>query len=416
MGWKKITSVTAGLSILGVSLVGCGSSPAGGSNSSAGLGKIPSGKTITLWVWEGNPVLSDVTKIADAWAKKHGDKVMVVNQSTNPNGFQFYATAARTGKGPDVLFGMPHDNNGLFAQESLISPVPKGVFNPSLYPASVDQALKVNGQYYSLPNFVQTLALYYNKNLVKTPPTTWAEFVKSANQHGFMFAQHNLYYDYGFIGGMGGYVFRYHNGRLNPNNIGLNNAGAVKGFALIRSMDSRYHWMTPSTTGAVGMSQFTHGTLGMYIDGPWDVPNFQKAKIPYGVAPLPQLPNGRNMTPFLGVITTIVNSRSPYQSADWSLAKALDTASAQKSYFTLSQQIPALTSLENSAAIRNNPSFKAFSQEVPHSVPMPNIPQMQAVWNAMSVIKDIVNGKVTPKTGANDFVSNVKKGITVQGS
>ena len=44
---------------------------------------------------------------------------------------------------------------------------------------------------------------------------------------------------------------------------------------------------------------------------------------------------------------------------------------------------------------------------------MPNIPQMQTVWTAMSVIADIINGKVSPAVGANDFVKDIKQGIKV---
>ncbi|WP_053959766.1 maltose ABC transporter substrate-binding protein [Sulfobacillus thermosulfidooxidans] len=410
---NKIIVVGAAMSFLTASLAGCGSAPTTTNASSSSSTAIPKGQTITVWSWQGGPIYNQVVKIADAWAKAHGDTVKVVNQSNNPNGFQFYATAARSGKGPDVVFGMPHDNNGLFAEEGLISPVPQGDFNPADYNSSVDEAVTINDKVYSLPDFVQTTALYYNKSMIKTPPQTWAQFVHDANKYGFMYPQHNLYFNFAVIGGMGGYVFKYQNGKLDPQNIGLNTPGAIQGFTLMRDMDSKYHWMTPSTDSAVSLSKFTAGKIGMTINGPWDIPSFQAAKIPFGVAPLPTLPNGHPMTPFLGVITTFVNARSPYQAADWSLAKALSSSNAQMEYFKLEQQIPALTSLRESPTIQNNASFKAFSDEVRYAVPMPNIPQMQAVWSAMSVIEDIINGKLTPTTGANDFVKDIKQGIKV---
>ena len=128
---------------------------------------------------------------------------------------------------------------------------------------------------------------------------------------------------------------------------------------------------------------------------------------------MPLLPNGRHMTPFLGVITSFVNSRSPNKAADFSLAQALDTPQAQLAYFKLSQQIPAQTSVAKSPLVQKNAVFKAFSAELKYSVPMPNIPQMQTVWTAMSVIADIINGKVSPAVGANDFVKDIKQGIKV---
>ncbi|WP_273365245.1 maltose ABC transporter substrate-binding protein [Alicyclobacillus herbarius] len=419
---KKLRWLAAGAGavvlVSGV-VTGCGGT---GNNSSAAKtanpssNDVPKGQTITLWVWKGGPEFNDVKQIAQAWAKKHGDTIKVVDQSKNPNGFQFYATAARTGKGPDVLFGMPHDNNGLFVQEGLVAQVPDGVLNTNDYNESVLNALKVNGQYYSLPISVETSALFYNKKLVKTPPSDWQSFVKTANKVGFMYDQANLYFDYALIGGMGGYVFKNDDGSLNPNDIGLANSGSVQAFALMHDMDTKYHWMTPSTNGAVAKAKFTAGKLGMYISGPWDIPDIKKANIDFGVVLWPTLPNGHAATPFMGVQTVIVNAKSKTQAADWSLAEELTSSAAETKYFNDAQQIPARKSLQQSETVQSDPYFKVFAEQTKTAVPMPNIPQMQAVWNAMSVITNIINGKVSPEQGAKDLVKNIQKGIRVQGS
>ena len=415
------------MSILALISVGTvfasGSAEKGGSsasgtaqNSTSGSSTLPSGQSLLLWAWVGGPQFKAVDSFAQAWAKKHGDTVKVINESQNPNGFQFYATAARTGKGPDVLLGMPHDNNGLFVEEGLLAPVPSGVINVAAYPKSVIEASTVNGKLYSVPYGVGTYALVYNKSLVPSPPKTWNQFVQDANAHGFMFDQANLYFNYAFIGGMGGYVFKNNNGTLNPNQLGLNSPGAVAAFSLLHNMDAKYHWMTPSTTGAVAKAQFLSGKIGMYLTGPWDTPDIKKAGIDYAWAPLPTLPNGHKATPFMSVYTTFVNAKSKTHAADWSLVKAITSAKAQKTYFDDGQQLPALTSLQKSSDIQSNPDFAALAQEIPTAVPMPNIPQMQAVWNAMKVVGNIIKGSVSPQQGANDFVKNVKKGIQVQGS
>ncbi|OFW77052.1 MAG: ABC transporter substrate-binding protein [Alicyclobacillus sp. RIFOXYA1_FULL_53_8] len=418
--WKRAATGVMTLSVIGGLVAGCGTSgstansPA--SNGTGNSGSVPSGQTITLWSWQGGPELDAVKSIAQAWGKQHGDTVTVVDQSKNPNGFQFYATAARAGKGPDVMFGMPHDNNGLFQQEGLLSPVPQGLINPSDYTQSEIDAVTIQGQMYSLPVSVQTTALFYNTKDIPTPPTDWTSFVNDANKYGFGYDQANLYFDYAFVGGMGGYVFKNNNGTLDPTDIGLANSGSIQAFQLMRDMVSKYHWMTPSTTGAIAKAQFSAGKLGMYISGPWDVPDLKKAGVPYSIAPLPTLSNGQPATPFMGVITTYVNSHSKSQQGDWSLAQQLSNADAQTQYFKASQQLPTLVSLQQSADIQSDPYFKAFADQVKNATPMPNIPQMQAVWTAMSVIKNIIEGKVSPTAGANDFVNNIKKGIAVQGS
>src|SRR5579875_3456633 len=209
--WKVATTSLTVLTLMSGFVAGCGSGTPGngsGNNASTENTNLPKGQTITVWSWAGGPQLNDVKKIAEQWATQHGDTVNVVDESTNPKGFQFYATAARTGKGPDVVFGMPHDNNGTFAEEGLMASVPNGIINTKAYAANTLDAVKVNGTMYSVPVSVQVAALYYNKKLVPQAPTTWAAFVKDANAHGFMYDQANLYFDYALIGGMGGYVFK----------------------------------------------------------------------------------------------------------------------------------------------------------------------------------------------------------------
>jgi arabinogalactan oligomer/maltooligosaccharide transport system substrate-binding protein len=423
MKYRKFaaTGLTALTLVAGLA-AGCGSGGSGGSGnasnetSSNGPKELPKGQTITVWSWAGGPQLQDVKKIAEEWAKQHGDTVNVVDQSQNPKGFQFFATAARTGKGPDIVFGMPHDNNGLFAQQGLIAPVPDNVIDKSQYAQNVLDAVTVNGKIYSMPVSVQAAAIYYNKKLVPNPPKTWDEFVKAANEHGFMYDQANLYFNYALVGGFGGYVFKNNNGTLDPNDIGLANDGAIQAYHLMYDMDNKYHWMSPSADGSIAKAKFTSGQIGMYVSGPWDTGDIKKAKIDYGITPWPTLPNGKPATPFLGVITAFVSAKSQTQDADWSLVQALTNKDAQLTYFKDSQQIPALTSVQQSSDIQSDPAFKAFSDALTNAVPMPNIPQMQAVWTAMSVLKNIISGKVTPEQGAKDFVNNVKKGILTQGS
>jgi len=369
---------------------------------------VPRGVHLTVWSWWGKPEITVEQQLANQWGKMHGDTVTVVNQ-TNP--FQFFSTAARTGKGPDVGFAIPHDNNGVFQEEGLLAPVTG--LNAKLYNPYTYEAVTIAGQQWAYPISVQSIALFYNKKLIPTPPTTWAEFVKDANAHGFGYAQHNLYYDFAYIGGMGGYIFKDNHGTLNANDIGLNNAGSVAAFKLIHSFDWNYHWMNPNTTGNISVANFQAGKIGMILDGPWDLSNMQKAKIDVGVARIPDLPNGHPATPFLGVQTAVVNARSHNLVAAQSLAAYMADA-GQMGYFKVNADLPAFLSLQKEAVVQNNQYDKGFISALKFAIPMPNIPQMSSVWSSMSIIANIIKGSITPQGGADQFVKNIKTAIKVQ--
>lgn len=408
---KKLGLGLAVSIVLTSALAGCSSQPTAvpkTSTPSATSAALPRGVHLTVWSWWNTPEITVEKQLAAQWAKAHGDTVTVVNQ-TQP--FQFFATAARSGKGPDVVMGMPHDNNGVFAQEGLIAPVTN--LNPKLYNPLTMDAITINGKVYSYPISVQSVALFYNKKLIPTPPKTWAQFVQDANKHGFGFAQHNLYYDFAYIGGMGGYIFKNNHGTLDPNNIGLASPGAVNAFKLLHAMDWNYHWMNPNTTGNISVSRFESGQIGMTLDGPWDVSNMKKAKIDLGIARIPALPNGHPATPFLGVMTSFVNSRSHNIPSAMALSQYLATA-GQMQYFKVNADLPALLSLQKSKVVQNSQYDAGFISALKYAIPMPNIPQMASVWGAMPIIGNIIKGSITPENGATQFVKNIKTAIKVQ--
>jgi len=370
---------------------------------------IQTGITLTLWSWWQPQELAVLKTLSAQWGKAHGDKVVVLQ---SPQTFGFYATATRAGKGPDVGIAMPQDNLGLFEQEGLL--LPASLMNPKLYPASIADGVRINGNYYAYPTAAQSVALLYNKHKISSPPKTWSAFVADANHYGFAMAQDQFYYDFDFIGGMGGYIFKDHKGTLNPNDIGLANKGAIAGYNLLHDMDWKYHWMNPSVVQSVALSEFDSGKVAMYLSGPWDVTTAQADKIAVGVAPFPTLPNGHAATPLISILSNIVSSRSHYPAAAQSLAQYLSNATAELDYFHADQDLPALLSLQKNKSVTSNPIAIGFVKQLNTGVAMPDIPQMQAVWSAQTIIPNIIKGAVSPVQGANEFVKNIKTGIRVQ--
>ena len=64
------------------------------------------------------------------------------------------------------------------------------------------------------------------------------------------------------------------------------------------------------TEGAANLiqTQFQEGKTAAIIDGPWKAQAFKDAKVNYGVATIPTLPNGKEYTPFGGGKAWIIPS------------------------------------------------------------------------------------------------------------
>src|SRR5690606_1259408 len=103
------------------------------------------------------------------------------------------------------------------------------------------------------------------------------------------------YYTAPFIASSGGYFFGKDN--TDPTDIGLNSPGAVEGFEFLQSLKPILPMNAGDVTYDVKTELFAGGKLALNIDGPWSVAAF-KDKVNFGVAPLPQLPNGDDSVSF----------------------------------------------------------------------------------------------------------------------
>ncbi|MBZ4665957.1 maltose ABC transporter substrate-binding protein [Mahella sp.] len=401
--------------VLAVSLVACG-----GSNQSqqgnegsqeGGQETQPTEKQsveITVWSHLTDQEIEEVQKVADKWSAETGNKAKILADTSD---FQAFATAANSGKGPDIMFGLPHDNLGTFYKAGLLDPIPDDLINDSDYVPLSIQAVSFDGKKYAVPLAMESYALFYNTDMIKDPPKTWDEFINAAQQYGFMYDINNFYYSYAFVSGYGGYVFKNNNGAYDINDIGLNNDGAKKGFATISDLVNKYKFMPADIKGDIAKGNFQNKKIGMYISGPWDVPSFEDAGVNFAVTSLPKLENGNDMKPFVGVQAAFVNANSKNKDVAWDLMKYL-IKNTPIPLFEIGNRIPVVNSVLNSDEVQSNEIMKGFADSASKGEPMPNIPEVQAMWTpANNNLTLLTSGKLAPDKVADQIVAQMKEGI-----
>ncbi len=132
--------------------------------------------TLTYWgLWEPEPVING---IVSEWEKNHPNiKIRYVKQDKDDYRARLQSAFSR-GEGPDVF--RFHQTWVPMLREDL-SPVPGSTVSElgldQNYFSIVKDSLSVNDQYYGLPLMVDGLALYYNKDILRSanvsPPRTW---------------------------------------------------------------------------------------------------------------------------------------------------------------------------------------------------------------------------------------------------
>jgi len=343
-----------------------------------------SAATITIWTHFEGPELAWVKGQAADFQKKTRHQVQVVSVPL-ASMQEKYVQSAPKGAGPDLLVTQPHDRLGTFAAAGVIEPMDKYVLGRSDLDKTAVSAMTYKGKLFGLPMFAEAVAVVYNKALVSSAPTTWDQFVKVAQNNtgsgkfGFLADLSNAYLHYGVISAYGGYVFKNNNGTLNVKDVGVGNTGAEKAMGLLNDLRYKYNLIPEGVDGNAAKSAFTSGRAAMFMTGPWDMGDIKKAGINYGIMNLPKPPGAsRNWSPFVGVQGIMMNSYSKQKVVAASFAKQLVSSDAQVSFARAGGRIPA--SLSARTKLKTDPVIVGFGKAISAGTPMPNVPEMGAVW------------------------------------
>jgi arabinogalactan oligomer/maltooligosaccharide transport system substrate-binding protein len=378
-------------------------------------------KDATLIVWDSGGDEAKWTQfVAEEFTKKFNIPVTIeeVGHTDAPGKLK---TDGPAGLGGDV-FSAPHDHAGSMAASGLILEN----FWPDEYNKEFMQAATmgttVDGVLYGYPTAIETYALFYNKDLVKQVPATMEELIaqskeftnKAENKYGFMMDVANFYFAYAFIGGHGGYVFG--NNNTDANDLGLNNEGAVKaGELMLRLKKEILPLKVEDITYDVKQSLFNEGKLLFNVDGPWAVKGHRDAGVNFGVAPLPKLENGKVPTSFSGIKGFYVNAYTKYPEAASAYAKFATSEEMLLKRFEMTGQLPPRTVLLENEQVKNDEIAAAFLTQASYAVPMPNIPQMPAVWAPMgAALAAIWNEQAAPKAALDAAVLQIRDAMKLQ--
>ena len=385
-----------------MSLVGCSSSKDEASNGE---------NSLTVWSHLTPDEVKAIAPIAEKWGQENGVNVKFVEDKGD---MQAYMQAANSSKGPDMMFGLPHDNLGTFEKAGLLAEVPEGLLNKDDYTSEqLIDAVTLNGKQYAVPLAQETTSLFYNKDLVQVVPETMEEVVEIGKEKGFVFDVANFYPTYGLIAANGGYVYKNNDGTLDPTDIGLNNEGAIKGYQFIHDLVVKDKLISVDMTGDIASGEFMNGNAAFYISGPWDVKSFQDAGGNFGVVPFPTL-GGNNVKSFMGVQTAFVSSKSKNQELAWDLAKYL-SENTSDILLNTGNRIPVLKSVVESEEFAKNEYMLNFAEQTKVADPMPNIPEVQAMWApAGDNLRLLMNEQLSPEECANMTVEQIKEGIAQQ--
>ncbi len=347
--------------------------------------------TLTIWA-DGNRAKVLNTLAAD-FTKKYSVPVRVQEVADIR---QNYKIAGPAGNGPDIIVGA-HDWIGELVANGLLAALDLGDKNKNFDPVGI-KAFNYEGKLYGMPYATEAIALYYNKDLIKTPPTTWEELKKVAKQlqddkkveQGIAIFGGDAYHGEPFLTGFGGYIFgRDAQGNYNPADVGIDSAGGIAAGNEIAQM-VKDGLIKPGTTGDSASDAFANKKAAMIITGPWRLADYRKAGVNYGVAKIPAIKGVSR--PFVGAQGFMVNAKSKNEA----LAQAFLTefVATTETMQALYDADPRPSAWADVAKNTKDADIAVFGQSAADGDPMPAIPAMASVWDALgNAYTLLVNGK-----------------------
>ena len=374
----------------------------------------------SLTVYVDNGYKSYMEEAAKAFEKETGTKVDIKTGDAL-GGLDKLSLDNQSGKAPDVMMA-PYDRVGGLGNDGQLAEV---TLNKDSKTDKTTESLVTNGgKVYGAPAVIETLVLYYNKDLLQEAPKTFGELEELAKDSKYNFAGEegkntafladwtNFYYAYGLLSGNGGYVFGKDG--TDPKDVGLNNQGAIDGIEYAKTWYAKWPKGLQDTKGAANFiqTQFQEGKTAAIIDGPWKASSLKEAKVNYGVATIPTLPNGKAYSAFGGGKAWVIPAGANNPEAAQKFVDFLTSTDQQKAFYDKTNEVPANTEAREYAVGKNDELTTAVVKQFENAQPMPNISEMSTVWDpAATMLFDAVSGKKSAKDAADDAVKLIKETI-----
>ncbi len=397
---KKVLALLLATTLAGTALAGCGekqdNDDANTSNvetdtenevaasGDTGTDELVPEEGASLVLWMDNDEYNE--RIVELWNEAYPDIPLTVENVGTTDARTKLELDGPSGLGCDV-FVQPHDGVAISASSGLILEMDYYTdYIKENFTENAVEAVTYEGAVYAFPLSMKTIALFYNKDLVDEPVTTWDEMREFAqsynnpaeNKFAILWQAVEPYYAHGFLGGYGYEMFgETHDDK---DQLGWDSEEALEGMEFYSTLSEIYPVNSADATWDAMNSMFSAGEAPYVLTGPWSISEFEKAGVNFGVTALPLLPNGEHPVTLSTVDTVCISSYTEYPDAAMLLAKFLTDEEAMTLLYETKNEIPASIIGQEFEFVTSDEHLQGVLEQTQYSLPMPYIPEMSNVW------------------------------------
>ncbi len=325
-----------------------------------------------------------------------------------------FIIAAIAKQGPDLIYG-PSDQVGPFQIMNIIKPMENIISQNFLDSLNPNALTYYKSHLYQIADKLGNhLTLVYNKKLLQNPPKTDEELIQvgkkltldkdgdgKIDQYGLVWNYTEPFFFIPFMTGFGGWVMD-DNG--NPT---LNNRGVIDGLKFIKDLRDKYKIIPMEADYNIADALFKDGRAAMIINGDWSWAGYKKAGIDIGISPLPRIiKTGLYCAPMISPKGYSININVPEVKINLIVDLLMFLLSPDNQFITAKQlnTMPTWKSLYDNPFIKDNEVMKNSQIQIALGKPMPVVPELRAIWDAMlPSYQAVLGGVKTPEEAAKDM-------------
>jgi arabinogalactan oligomer/maltooligosaccharide transport system substrate-binding protein len=346
----------------------------------------------TLTIWADEKRVPPLEAIAPAFEEATG---VTVDVQLVPFGDirDKVSQAGPTGEGPDIFVGA-HDWTGELAANGVIDPIDVSAIADSFVPVAL-QGFNFEGQNYAIPYVTEAIAMYRNTDMVPDAPATFDDLAaacEAASAPNCVVipgggTAADAYHNYPFVSAFGGYIFQYGSDTgFDASVVGLDTPEAIEGVQYLQ--DQVDAGVIPSTDYDTAKNLFLEGQAAFWITGPWELATIlDQTDVNWDVSLIPPI-GDRPTQPFVGAQGFFLSHFSENKLIATSfLLDYVSTDEVMQALYDADPRGTAWVAVQDT--LGSDPNVQVFDASAANGIPMPNIPEMSAVWGPLG--DDLLN-------------------------
>ncbi|WP_256391784.1 extracellular solute-binding protein [Natronoarchaeum rubrum] len=248
------------------------------------------------------------------------------------------------------------------------------------------QAIQVDGgnATIALPVAGETVSLLYNKDIVDSPPETFAEMESIMQEYndpnnGKFGLSHpiNAYFASAWMHAFGGYYFQVNDDGEGV--TGLDKEETKRGMEFLR--ERIWPYVPADTNAGPQQAIFQNGNAPFAVNGPWIIGTFENNGIDVGVTSFPTV-EGNTPSPYTGTQMWYFSARmaDDEDRRDAALGYAEYVSQSEDHQLANAEATSAIPVLNSISTDDLGDQVSGFKGSYDGGIAMPNHPKMSAVW------------------------------------